>query len=174
MNVIEGVTIYNGDNAAGITVYDDARYGSQTGDWVYTGDDRRSYNRSSIGQVQPHLVVIALGANDMIASVSAATIAANLATRISDIKAACTVAPSIIAISPYPSPAVMTDAQRLELLGIWNAIAGADSSITVLDLSTFMPSVSGDVLALYDADNTHMTPKGQSLVAEHLVNMLAG
>lgn len=178
---IDGVIEYNGDENAGIRLYEAGHYGWTSVDYETTLDTPGANGNplaTQIAAVQPQLVVIGLSTNDYLHFLSSAGLSTSLLALIATIRANCAVPPSIVLSPPYLTnyQTFGGHAQPLEpwanYLAVANAIADADTGVTVCNHSLRMPPVAGDVLALYN-DNFHPKDKGHAMMADTLSGFLA-
>jgi lysophospholipase L1-like esterase len=163
---IDGVIEYNGDYASGIQVHNAGYFGSATSYWT------SGYYPQPIANVNPGLIILELGSNDIGASISAATMKANLLTIIGNLRAAFTTAPPILLMAVYPNQG--NDAVWPSYVAEYYAIAAADPLIDVIDLSLRMPATDAtNTWGLIYSDSIHPSNKGQQNIADALCNFVS-
>lgn len=178
---IDGVIEYNGDENAGIRLYEAGHYGWTSVDYETNLDTPGANGNplaTQIAAVQPHLVVIGLSTNDYLHFLSSAGLSTNLLALIATIRANSTVAPSIVLAPPYLTN-YQTFGGHVAPLEPWtnytavmNTITDNDAGVTICNNSLRMPPVAGDVLQLYN-DNFHPKDKGHAFLADNLSGFLA-
>jgi lysophospholipase L1-like esterase len=93
--LINGAMVYNGDEAAGIRTWEGGHGGAESALYVDPAIPRWIDN---VATIQPDLVVIELGTNDYAAARGSTSLIANLQSLVANIRAVCTVAPSIVLV----------------------------------------------------------------------------
>ncbi|MCU4184038.1 SGNH/GDSL hydrolase family protein [Acidiferrimicrobium sp. IK] len=177
--VFEGCYVYNGDESKGVRVFDGAKSGMQTSDflaqvstagpaWINTAAD---------------VVLIALGTNDWRSGMTAATFQANLDSLISDVAAQIN-KPATYILVAFPQPGAPGQngqtATWAQFLAAYYAAAAARTDTVVCDLGQRMYSyyVEGsDPLGLWwptDGLYVHPSDKGHALVGAILSSFIAG
>lgn len=173
---VHGIASFNGDENAGIHVYNGGHSGKRTQDFL--GDI--SAWAARLGTIQPHLVILQLGANDYMQSIPSLVMKENLKTIIGAVRDNCTTSPSFVIFgAPQMSGATYAEPYS-NYVGAWLEIAAGDtgglggsSAVTFFDLSRFQPSPYYDNSpSLYTADLTHSTNKGAAHVADMLASFL--
>ncbi len=96
--IVEGVYVYNGDESAGIRVWEAGHLGATTGTWLTSG----ILPLQLLAYIQPALVVVALGINDFLTALTPAAITGNLNSLISTVRAYCAVPPSVVLFIEHP------------------------------------------------------------------------
>lgn len=156
-----GAHIFDQDESAGLHLWESGHFGWTSGNWV---TNIASALTDGCAVIQPKLLSVFLGLNDYATGVNPATYQSNLTTIISTARGYCTVAPSVLVLSPYArsdvgSPAFpisqyVTAAQAA-------AIAAGDSDF--IDLSTVI-TVANRATYL-NADGVHPNDAGHALIA---------
>lgn len=172
MAYIDGVVVYDGDEAAGIRMFEAGRWGYATTSIRTRADQRNAtgfYFDERIATVAPALVIIAAGVNDMSTGVDPAVTKANLQAIISHLNT-ITPAPSICLLGYYQRQGTFAypwsayqDAYR--------AIEASNSRVTFYDHSLRLPSYLADPELM--ADGVHPTDAGHAYLAECLAGFLA-
>jgi lysophospholipase L1-like esterase len=165
---LDGFMVYNGDEAAGIRVWDAGHAGFRSAD--FSG---ASANADGAYNMQPDLVSIELGINDKLLTIAAAR--TNLEAIISRVRAKCTVPPTIVLwkpwmATPWASGAVDTWTNYLAML---EALAKADGKIGIFDPSALIGDLTADnSYGMGNADLTHPSNGGHQALADAFYRML--
>lgn len=178
---IEGLIVYNGDETTGVRVHEAGRSGFSAYQWDQVNHEAASSAWArAVGQLNPHLLIIALGINDWAQSTAnggAAGTAADyktyLKSLIADVRSNTTIDPSIMLLSyaaPNASP-FDTAYSFAQYADVCEQIAAEDAEVCTLDLGLRLPKVLGDALSLY-SDTTHFTNKGHALAADLVMQVL--
>ncbi|QKS21007.1 SGNH/GDSL hydrolase family protein [Curtobacterium sp. Csp1] len=168
--IIEGLYVYNGDETRGIRVWESGHFGWTAANFISTPSGGTATDwLAHVTNVQPSLVVVELGENDA-TKVSAATYQSNLSTLISNVKAACTAAPSIVLVAGPERNNTLVEAWA-NYVAAMKSIASNDSTIDVLDLTTVLPKVNGAPAGWY-ADSVHPSNRGHAEIATALVEFI--
>lgn len=178
---IEGLIVYNGDETTGVRVHEAGRSGFSAYQWDQVNHENASTAWArAVGQLNPHLLIIALGINDWAQSTAnggAAGTAADyktyLKSLIADVRSNTTIDPSIMLLSyatPNASP-YDTAYSFAQYADVCEQIAAEDAEVCTLDLGLRIPKVLGDTLSLY-SDTTHFTNKGHALAADLVMQVI--
>lgn len=168
---IDGLIVYNGDYASGVTVHDAGHYGWATVQW--SGGSTGSGNwPASVAAMNPGVVGICLGTNDIGFPLTAAQFQTNLTSVIADIRAALTAPLPPFVLVALPAPAAYASGTWQPFIDAMNNVAAADSSVLVADLSLRLPGGAVDTLGLHAADGLHFTNKGHAVIADALASFL--
>lgn len=166
---LEGAMFFDGDESVGIRLWDGARSGSTSGDYASPSN----FWQASVAVIQPDLVTICLGTNDLAASVSVATYKTNMQTIIASVKAACTIEPSIVVlVPPYP---VITDNASYPDVPYLNAmyeLIDSDPNLLILDMTQRFGK-SAAALGLMNGDNIHPNALGNTFQARAMDGYLS-
>lgn len=147
---IKGAFVYDGDETAGIHLWDSGHYGYTSTDIVGSSassgslTDLMSTNLCS----QPDLVTIMLGLNDGQISMTAATFYSNMKNIIANIATNCTTRPSFLLVAEYNAPSGYGGSQS-GFFSVMQQIASEDTDhITAISLIGVMGAadISGDNL----------------------------
>jgi len=164
-----GISVYNGDESKGIRLYEAGHYGWTTSNWLTNSN----WWPRTINTIQPHLVTIALGTNDINAGVNPKTFGTNLNSLITSIRGQITAPPSIVLVA-YPARTDITPAYPWQsYVDQMHSIASADSLISVLDLSVRMSSPSNTAIGTWNADKVHPVDKGHALIADTFTGFIS-
>ncbi|WP_151484858.1 SGNH/GDSL hydrolase family protein [Streptomyces albicerus] len=173
---VSGVIEYDGDENAGITVHDCGHFGWDTSFWISVATTSTTWP-SAISALNPHLIVIMLGANDQFLNNDPAVFQSNLVSLISSLRGAA------LAPNPFPPILLAMHAARggsftypwSDYVGAAHNVAAADALVTVLDL-TLGPRLPGQAESpnhgLY-FDTAHLSNKGCSYVADRIADFIA-
>jgi len=160
----QGITVYNGDSAAGVQHYDSAQSGYKTSDFLL---DRVQFARS-MAAVAPDFVTMALGTNDASNGVAASTFKTQTQSLITDLNNLPS-PPSILLILPYRYASTSTtiwDAYRVAL----QQLATANANCDFLDLTATMPTTSAG--GYYSSDALHPSDTGHAFIAARVAEAL--
>lgn len=165
--IIDGAYVIDGDNTAGIRVYDDGMGGAALSDFQTSGTTR-------FAQLAPGLIVLIPGATEFGANTPVATFKANLAALIAQRKAALTLPASFLIVGTFKRPDV-TGRDWAPYLTAMQELAAADpTNIGYVDLSTQFPtdSTTGDPYNLLTDGDIHLTDRGHALLGDLLAGVL--
>jgi lysophospholipase L1-like esterase len=166
-----GVTVFNGDEAAGVQLFEAGHYGWKTTDWANNGN----YWPGSVRQIQPQLVTIALMTNDYQAGVDPAVCKTNITAMIAAVRAQCTAPPTVVLLT-YPARGDVSSPAYpwSSYVAVAASIAAADAGVAHLDLSArYASPTAGNALGNWAADNVHPTDKGHGLIAETVLSFIS-
>jgi lysophospholipase L1-like esterase len=168
--LIEGLYVYNGDETRGVRVWESGHAGWKASDFNATPAGGTATDwMANITNIQPSLVVIALGANDAI-SESAASFKTQLTTLIANVRAAVTTPPSIVLVAGAERNNTFVE-PWVNYTAAMKSIAASDTAIDVLDLSAVLPKVSTAPAGWY-ADSVHPTNRGHGEQAAALLEFV--
>lgn len=169
---VDGVIEYNGDYSAGIQVHDGGYYGSTAAVW---NSGSANQYPAAVAALSPNLVVIELGTNDAGGGASATTFSANLSAIVTLVRSGFTTPPPILLVAAYYSAAEGTSAATwAAYVAAMYAIAAADPSIDVLDLSLRMPAANAAVTwGAYAGDALHPSNLGHAMIADAVCQFLS-
>lgn len=170
---MEGTTFYNDNENAGIVTFNGARHGYTSGQWV----DRINrpgvtYWDDAVAAVDPHLVMITLGANDYNGGLGWDNFISNMAKLTYAIRNACTVWPTIVLAVPYRVAHPNTPSWPHYEYGL-SALAN-QLGCAYFDFGAGMPPVDspeGQASGLY-YDQDHPTSKGTDKMSELIAGYL--
>lgn len=166
-----GLIVYDGDESAGVRVHECGQTGATTSSWITGGSPGTTGWNADIAAFAPGLIIIGLGVNDA-TSIASTLTKTNLQDLITYLRAGgAGINPSIL-IMPTFLKSTITAAQWAPYVAAMKEIAAADAMVSVLDLTTRMPQVSGGTLGLY-ADTVHPTNKGHSMIADIVADFIA-
>lgn len=164
---IDGIIVYDGDENQGLHIHDAGHYGWAANDWATTNQSATRWP-AAIEALNPAVIVIALGQNDVLTR-TPAQLSASIATIVASIRARMT--------TSTPPFVLMFDAARQTYKSQWPAyvqagkdLAATDSQMTVLDLADRIPNYddTSNLSAYYDG--VHLNDLGQQLVADAFVS----
>lgn len=160
----EGVMLYNGDEAAGIRVWEAGQSGYRAEQYVASPTWAEAVER-----VQPALVVLPIGSNDYAIGRTAAETRDDIETIIALIRANTSVAPSIVLLAYYDREHLGTETWA-DFQNMYGSIAAADDDVAWLDMTDdFGPWTEDDRGGLTDpGDLTHPTDAGHFLIGSAL------
>lgn len=167
---IEGLFWMDGDEAAGIRLWDCSKAGAKAGDWTTASGGSQAWLTAATG-FTPSLVVLALGTNDA-TTVSAATFKTNVANLVTAVRGQWANVP-ILLVGSYQPPS-----RQAGLIDAWanygsalRALAAADPAIAYLDLMNAIGSIAVDTYGLLN-DTTHPNTKGHQLYAQTVLDFI--
>jgi lysophospholipase L1-like esterase len=168
--LIEGLYVYNGDETRGVRVWESGHAGWKASDFnaAPAGGTATDW-MANITNIQPSLVVIALGANDAISETSA-SFKTQLTTLITNVRAAVTTPPSIVLIAGAERNNTLME-PWVNYTAAMKSIAAGDSAIDVLDLAAVLPPVKTAPAGWY-ADSVHPTNRGHAEIANALTEFI--
>lgn len=170
--VVGGIHFHADDESVGIDVIDGARYGQTASSF---SDNLEDWTRA-LNYTSPDLVIIRLGANDMV-QYSAATYQAKMLNLLSgagnSINARLTKKPSYLLVVPEQGTQATIDPYQSYIDATYALLSGVTSA-AILDLSKRMPQDSAsNPLGLIGADSLHETSVGYQYVAELVERMIS-
>lgn len=168
---VEGLFTFNGDENAGIRVFDAGHSGFTTTSFTAPSAD---HARAVMANGPVGLAIIALGVNDIAGTITAATFKTNLQTIVTAMRTQA-FSGSILYLM-MAKPGDKTDAEWNPYVTAVNELAAADPDAVVLDLSDRMPkpvfnSPQPSDLGLYQ-DFRHLTPAGDGYVADVIAGFI--
>jgi lysophospholipase L1-like esterase len=168
--IVEGVMVYDGDEAAGIRMWEAGHGGYKASDYTAS-----SVWLDSLETVQPDLVIITLGVNDWRNDISSASFSADIAEIISDIRAVCTIDPSFVLMASFEPTDPSPPAESWDdYIAAMVALADAADDIIFVNIDERMGSVApATTLGLINADLVHPTAAGHQFFADALAETLA-
>jgi lysophospholipase L1-like esterase len=168
---LEGVTEYDGDEAAGIRVHDAGHHGWTTTNWA--NRNGFFYWMQSIKTLNPDLLVMPLGTNDLTGSISAATTLANWQAILGYLRGVgCD--PSVLIVPMFKrSEGAVTQAIWDPYVSAAYQLAAGDPKVAIADIGAKMPYVGLGTpsLSLY-TDTVHPTDKGHSMMADLILGAI--
>lgn len=169
----EGIRVYNGDETTGITVDRVGANGWSTSQWIASayGSSPQGWAQS-VAALQPHLIILTQGVNDLVQGRTTAQFQADLATLITNIRDACTDPDPSILLIAYWTP-TGHDTDWPPYIDVLRRTADADPAIGFLDLTQLFPSGTDTSLAL-TTDGTHPNQKGCAALADTVAGFLLG
>jgi lysophospholipase L1-like esterase len=170
---IDGLMVYDGDESAGIRLWDASHTSWATTDYtakIAASTGQRPL-RDQCATIQPALVIIQLLTNDWLHNLSSAAAQTALQQIIGEVRAGCTIPPSIVLTPPYQGSDTGHAEPWASYVQVAYSIAAADAGATVCDLGLRMPAVAGDVLGLY-TDAVHPNVKGHRALGNYLAGFV--
>jgi lysophospholipase L1-like esterase len=172
---LEGIMVYDGDEAKGIRSTVAALAGSYSGDWSTRAT---TYWPKYISQIQPDLVTIELMANDYIntSPVAVATAKANVKSVIATIKANCTAVPSFVLL---PVWAIVGNGTPLAPWASYVtahyeiAAEDTDGAVCVLDLQKRINTGAAGTVGGMLPDSSHPDDATNRYLGELVANFVA-
>jgi lysophospholipase L1-like esterase len=166
---IAGIIVYNGDENAGIMVHDCSRFGEQVHQYVTL--QSQANQQGWMNGLAPDLAIVDLGGDDYSAQLSVANTKADLTTLIQRIQG----------LAKVPSILLLVNYDPFNLAGIpWSAYMpmyyqlAVQFGCAILDMSKRIPAPNAPkTYGLFYADNTHLSPLGQQLYADHIVSAVS-
>ncbi|HSE61075.1 MAG TPA: SGNH/GDSL hydrolase family protein [Candidatus Saccharimonadales bacterium] len=163
---LHGIMAYNGDENAGIRLYEAAHSGAKSSEFVATATGMAQITAAS----KADLVTIELGPNDFLhGPTTPAGVTANLQSIVASIRQASTAQqPSIVIVVPwsfssFSSPTGYTWQQYADAM---RSVAAADTSLGLLDLTSLSPS------GLLAPDGLHASNAGHTAIGNAVMSYL--
>ncbi|MGY2067615.1 cutinase family protein [Blastococcus sp. SYSU DS0619] len=161
--LVEGISVYDGDESAGVRLWEAGHSGWQAED--YANRPTAAQHGQAVASAAPHLVVVALGYNDVVAGFTAAQFRDYLTATVAHLRGPDVGPDPSVLIVGYPRrtdvPAAAWDAYLQAMAGV-----AADQGYAFADLST-LPDFG------MSADGVHPTAVGHTQIAEALDRVLA-
>lgn len=168
--VIEGFMPFNGDEAAGIRMWNGGHGGWLSGDFINAG---RATWIDTVGTAQPSLVALCLVLNDYAGNITSATFKSNIQTLMTNIKAKCTKPPTfLLFIEPGRGDTTSPLEPYPNYVDKLYEIAASDPTVMVLDMYRRLgiTPVTGITNAnsggLIHADKVHFSDFGAQWAAD--------
>jgi lysophospholipase L1-like esterase len=166
---LSGAYIYNGEESAGIQVFDAGHHGLRSGNIMGAG--ATTYT-AAIAAVDPHCVVIDVGTNDHGANIDPAAYKTNMQALLSAVNAACVLPPTIV-FAPSPGRSSGFTYPWSAYVDVMRELVAADPQhVTLVDLGSRMPPTSDNSLQLY-YDTLHENDKGHAFRGDILAAALS-
>ncbi|HWE54169.1 MAG TPA: SGNH/GDSL hydrolase family protein [Acidimicrobiales bacterium] len=164
---LDGIVVYNGDEASGITVHDCSHYGMTLRQWAQSSP---AITSSWLGALSPSLIIFELGVNDYHWQEALTTFTADLATMSSIFNN----------LPTNPSVLVLVDYDAFNMTGLlWPTYVAAyqtwaaTNGYAFLDLTQRMPPTNAaKSFGLYASDSVHPSNAGHSFVADAITGLL--
>ena len=167
--IAEGAMVYDGDETAGVRLWEGCRYGALASDFSGT---KYNWEKSLAAAVVPDLAIVGIGLNDYKVGTAPATFKTQVETIIARIRAAnpsCSILLHNSFLRPdVPSPAYPWQAY----LDVFAQIADADSGIALVDLDAYMKGYSlvpAALRNLWISDGIHPSPAGYGVMAQRIL-----
>lgn len=170
--LFNGFRIFNGDENAGIQMFNGSQSGLLTSDFTTNATNGDKW-ALWLGVIQPNLVIIELGLNDWAANVSMVTVKTNLQSIITTIRAQTTTDPSIVIYAPTEANSGSYASTFAQLHQVWVDVVAADSKTCLFDVGTRIPAPTVDTSDAYYYDTLHPSDKGHAAIADRLASFLA-
>lgn len=169
---VSGIYVYDQDETRGVRLTDSAENGSSSASWssgatpsIYTLD-------GNLAILQPDLVVIELGSNDLLQGIPSATYKNNILELISRVRGASTPTPAVLLIAAYRIAGTWAEPWANYVQQLRDIAAANSSIVTLLDLSTVMPVSSDTALGYYAGDGQHPSDLGHDFIAHRVLDVL--
>lgn len=167
---INGIQVYCRDEASGIRIWESGHFGYKSSDFLagISGGGPQDWMQS-ITNVQPHHVIIELGANDALTD-SAATFQGNLATLMAAVRSHITTSPgfTLVAVGERQDTLVEPWANYVAKM---TGMASSDGGIDVVDMTKVIPkSTGGGDLWWYDG--VHPSDYGHKLIGQAIADFI--
>lgn len=168
---IGGLWVYDQDEITGIRVTESGQEGSNSGQWS-TAVNSNAYTLSNnMAELAPDLVIIELGANDMIQGLSSASYKTNIQTLIAQVRGALNPDPTIMLVAAYQLQADYTEPWSNYVAKL-SEIVVSDPTIAFLDLSAIMPR-AGATSDLIFSDGVHPSDVGHDFIARTIADTVS-
>jgi lysophospholipase L1-like esterase len=170
--VFNGVYATDGDQVAGLRVYNAGKAGSTAADYATTGAFW-AQNGARLGELQPQLIVLMVGSNDYATGVSPTVYEAYVRSAIRGMRLACNGPTSVLLVHTYKRLDVASPAFPWVQYGdALQKVALDTPDVDFLDVSSHWPvSRAADWEGLF-YDDVHTSNRGHGwmahLISEHL------
>lgn len=172
---VEGIFVMDGNESSGVHVWEAGHGGYTTTDYL---DVSNPHWIDCIGAIQPALVTLMMGINDYSDlnphHNSPTAFKANLATIIANIRAQCTVTPSILLIASYQAKVPTHTYLWSDYVTAMADLVTSDGNLAYLDLVSafggYVDPTAGD--PLLDGDLVHPNDTGYALIASMVASRL--
>ena len=161
--LVEGISVYDGDEAAGVRLWEAGHSGWQAED--YANRPTAPQHGQAVAHSAPHLVVVALGYNDVVAGFTAAQFRDYLTATIGHLRSPEVGPDPSVLIVGYPPRTDVPTASWQAYIRVMAEVAAAQG-YAFADLST-LPDFG------MSADRVHPTAAGHTQLAEALDRFLA-
>lgn len=167
---ITGITVYDGNENAGLVTINGGWHGSSTTNW--TNSVGLANWLQNVTTLNPDLVTIMLSTNDYALTMGRATFSTNIKNLVGYIRDNVAGWPTILLISPWKQSATYTPAWEHYEYGLERA--AAEIGCAYLDLRPKMPDIgTAEATASgYYYDSTHVNTTGAEKVATEVANLL--
>ena len=170
-SVFDGIMIYDGDEAAGVHVWDSGHSGA------YSSQFASGAWFDSITPTKPDLVTIELGLNDYqqsgVQSATPAQLAANITAIITAIRARG-FSPTFVILSTWRRPFTSGANDWPAYVAAMEGLATTDALVTYIDLAQVInPGDPGTSQGLLQSDEIHPTAFGGTIIASTIYNCIA-
>lgn len=161
---IAGIFIRDGDETRGIRVTDSGQHGSSSADWSRLANPGTAYLLGQeLAVVNPALVILGLGPNDMIQGLTPASHLANMRDIVAQIRSTAPGADIVLhaayqlaADYAYPWSAYVANLAT---------IAGETPNTVLLDFSRQLPRANANPYGMIAADGVHLNDTGDAFYA---------
>jgi len=166
---LNGVIEYNGDETAGVMAHDCGHGGYRSDEWAGAGFDPVKRWPANYTTLNPAVLIIALGVNDVAQFKTAAAFKAAMTILLSTLRGA-TQAP--IVLLPYAAVQGAMVAWPAFVTAMYE-LAVTDGKAVVADLSLRLPNYddTSNLGAFFDGN--HPNNKGHAMIADFLANFLS-
>lgn len=167
---INGITVFNGNENAGISVLNAGVHGSQSVIWNSTASSTSWLQ--DIATLQPDMVIIMIGLNDYSSSTGRANYMSNIRNLINALQDNNSGYPTILLVAPYKENFVASPRWEVYQYGL-SELAQSEG-VGFFDLRTKMPDVgsaAGNASGYY-SDAVHPSALGYDKIATELANFL--
>jgi len=170
--VMEGVRLFNGDEAKGFHVIDASHYGYSVAD--YRAKGATPYQPMAL--IAPHLVIVPLTENDYFTQPTIANYIADHNTTIASLRAAVANCPVLLISHGLRGDIAVQPVTYSQYDAAQRTICAADSKTAQLKLYGTFPDCTTAPTAIpaeYDTDRVHWTNTGHALAATLTADALA-
>jgi lysophospholipase L1-like esterase len=169
--VINGIMVFNGDENAGIRVWESGHAGDNAGLLVQPSTGGKWIG--DVATVKPDVIVLEFGINDWRTSggYDAPTFQTNMTTLIAALRVQAPLAPIVLFIPPMASGGVPHGSWSA-YRDVYYALAAADATLVLCDVGSRIGPTTGNTFPLFTADNLHPNDQGYSMIADILLDLL--
>jgi lysophospholipase L1-like esterase len=161
---VNGLMVFDQDETAGIRLTDSGQHGSSSVNWSTTTNSNQYVFADDLNALQPDLVIINLGANDMIQGLTSASFKTNLQNLITQVQASSPT-PSVLLTVAYEIGTGSYAEPWQNYANKIREIVAADATLNMLDFSALLPKASETSYGLISNDGIHLNDVGHDVLA---------
>ncbi|MBC8092163.1 MAG: hypothetical protein H7Y15_09550 [Pseudonocardia sp.] len=160
---VNGMFVFDQDETSGIRLTESGQHGSSSAEWSPNTSSTAYVLADDLTLLNPDLVIISLGPNDMIQGRASGVFKTNMLAIVAQSRAAAPTAP-IVLLAAYALAATYAEPWQ-NYVDKLREIAAADPTVTLIDLSATLPSAAATPYGLMSPDGVHPSDAGHDLIA---------